>query len=99
MSTDHVSPGARRSCPLRRCYAPAGLPPRFAAFWSIYDSTAPGIADTVYVTLASTSKPDANDAAYALHYAVAALSVNSLQIPRPGPHASMDSLEDFRFSV
>ncbi|MFC0111318.1 CHAT domain-containing protein [Kibdelosporangium aridum] len=39
-----------------------------ATMWSIYDSLAPQIADTVYDALSSTS-----DVAYALHQAVANL--------------------------
>jgi len=44
-----------------------------ATLWSIYDSPAPDIADTVYATLTTTGRPDTNHAAHALHYAVAAL--------------------------
>jgi tetratricopeptide (TPR) repeat protein len=41
-----------------------------AALWSISDSLAPEVADTVYATLATTAPPDA---AYALHRAVTAI--------------------------
>ena len=44
-----------------------------ATLWSIYDSAAPDIADTVYATLTTAGTPDANHAAHALHHAVAAL--------------------------
>ncbi|MGH3935076.1 MAG: CHAT domain-containing protein [Pseudonocardiaceae bacterium] len=44
-----------------------------ATLWSIYDSTAPAIADNVYATLTTTGTPDANQAAHALHHAVTAL--------------------------
>jgi hypothetical protein len=44
-----------------------------ATLWSIYDSPAPDIADTVYAALTATGKPDANHAADALHHAVTAL--------------------------
>ena len=41
-----------------------------ATLWSIYDSPAPDIADTIYANLAITGT---NHAAYALHHAVTAL--------------------------
>lgn len=44
-----------------------------ATLWSIYDSPAPDIADTVYAALTATGRPDANYAAHALHHAVTAL--------------------------
>jgi CHAT domain-containing protein len=44
-----------------------------ATLWSIYDSPAPDIADTVYATLTATGAPGANHAAHALHHAVTAL--------------------------
>ncbi len=44
-----------------------------ATLWSIYDSPAPDIADTVYATLTASGTPDANHAARALHHAVTAL--------------------------
>jgi hypothetical protein len=44
-----------------------------ATLWSIYDSTAPDIADTVYAILTTTGTPDANHAAHALHHAITAL--------------------------
>jgi CHAT domain-containing protein len=44
-----------------------------ATLWSIYDSPAPDIADTVYATLTSTGTPNANLAAHALHQAITAL--------------------------
>lgn len=44
-----------------------------ATLWSIYDSTAPDIADTVYTKLTATGTPDTNHAAHALHHAVTAL--------------------------
>jgi CHAT domain-containing protein len=44
-----------------------------ATLWSIYDSPAPDIADTVYATLTATGAPSANHAAHALHHAVTAL--------------------------
>jgi len=46
-----------------------------ATLWSIYDSTAPDIADAVYATLTATGAPDANHAAHALHHALTALRV------------------------
>ncbi|MGH4000925.1 MAG: CHAT domain-containing protein, partial [Pseudonocardiaceae bacterium] len=44
-----------------------------ATLWSIYDSSAPEIADIVYTSLTATGTPDANHAAHALHHAVTAL--------------------------
>ncbi len=44
-----------------------------ATLWSIYDSPAPDVADTVYATLTATGTPNANHAATALHHAVLAL--------------------------
>ena len=44
-----------------------------ATLWSIYDSTAPDIADTVYSTLTITGTPDADRAAQALHHAITAV--------------------------
>jgi CHAT domain-containing protein len=44
-----------------------------ATLWSIYDSVAPAIADTVYATLTVTGTPDANYTAHALHHAITTL--------------------------
>ena len=44
-----------------------------ATLWSIYDSPAPDIADSVYTVLTATGAPDANHAADALHHAITAL--------------------------
>ncbi len=52
-----------------------------ATLWSIYDSPAPDIADTVYATLTTTGTPDAAHAAYALHKAITTLRAKHLTEP------------------
>jgi CHAT domain-containing protein len=41
-----------------------------ATLWSIADSAAPRIADTVYTALSQDGKPDPGRAAEALHHAI-----------------------------
>lgn len=55
-----------------------------ATLWSIYDSPAPGIADTVYAALTGTGTPDANHAAHALHRAITTHGPSTPKNPSPG---------------
>ncbi|MEU5102660.1 MULTISPECIES: CHAT domain-containing protein [unclassified Streptomyces] len=54
----------------------AGYRHVIATMWSIYDSSAPDVATAVYAALHRDGRPDARNAARALHNSVAALRLN-----------------------
>ncbi|MEU0803956.1 CHAT domain-containing protein [Streptomyces sp. NPDC005970] len=54
----------------------AGYRHVIATMWSIYDSSAPDVATDVYTALHREGRPDAGNAARALHTSVAALRLN-----------------------